>query len=91
VYRGTEYPSTLYQSEYFDKMVLDIHNRYDCINLVLRRGYGNHNEKERYQSLEESKQLDYQIEKILIENKIPYYSVEVNPHTVNTILKLINV
>lgn len=89
VYQGTKYPSTLYQSEYFDKLVLDIHNQYDCINIVLRRGDGNHNEKERYQSLEESKQLDYQIEKVLIENKIPYYAVDVNDKTVNNILKLL--
>jgi hypothetical protein len=89
VYKRTEYPSTLYQSEYFDKLVLDIHNRYDCINIVLRRGYGNHNEKERYQSLDESKELDYQIEKVLIENKISYYSVDVNDKSVNNILKLL--
>ena len=29
VYKGTSYPSTLYDSEHFDKLVIDIHNQYD--------------------------------------------------------------
>lgn len=90
VYKGNEYPATLY-GEYFDKMVLDIHNQYDCINIVLKRGDGVHNEKERYQSLDESKKLDDEIEKILIQNKIPYHLINVCDSSVNDILKLINV
>jgi len=50
VYNATEYPSTLYQSEYFDELVLDMHSKYDNINILLQRSEGNHNEKERYQS-----------------------------------------
>ena len=88
VYKGTEYPATLY-GESFDKMVLDIHNQYDTLNIVLKRTEGGFNEKERYQSLEESKELDFAIEKTLIENKIPYQSVDVNDDTVNTILKML--
>ena len=91
VYNGTEYPSTLYQSEYFDELVLDIHDKYDNINILLQRGEGNHNEKERYQSLEESKKLDFEIEKVLFENFIPYHSVEVNDDTVNNILKILGI
>ena len=89
VYQGTKYPSTLYQSEYFDKLVLDIHNQYDCINIVLRRGDGNHNEKERYQTLEESKELDRIIETSLITNKIPYYVVKVGDKAVRDIMRII--
>jgi len=89
VYKGTEYPSTLYQSEYFDELVLDIHSKYDNINILLQRSEGNHNEKERYQSLDESKKLDFEIEKVLFENFIPYHSVEVNDKTVNNILKIL--
>ena len=90
VYRGTEYPATLY-GESFDKMVLDIHNQYDSVNIVLRRGIGNHNEKERYQSLHESKELDFKIEETLIKNQIPYYAVDVDDNSVNNILKILNI
>ena len=90
VYKGTEYPATLY-GESFDKMVLDIHNQYDTLNIVLKRTEGGFNEKERYQSLEESKELDFAIEKTLIENKIPYQSVDVNDDTVKNILKILGI
>ena len=90
VYQGTSYPSTLYNSEHFDKLVLDIHNQYDSINILLERNDdGVHNDKERYQSLEESRKLDYEIEKVLLKNKIPYFSVDVNEQTVKNILKII--
>ena len=91
VYKGSEYPATLYQSEHFDKLVLDIHNQYDCINIVLRRGGGVHNDKERYQSLEESQKLDYEIEKVLVKNKIPYVSVDVDNNTVKNIMKILGI
>jgi len=90
VYQGTSYPSTLYNSKHFDKLVLDIHNQYDSINILLERSDdGVHNDKERYQSLEESRKLDYEIEKVLLKNKIPYFSVDVNEQTVKNILKII--
>jgi len=90
VYQGTSYPATLYNSEHFDKLVIDIHNQYDSINILLERSDdGVHNDKERYQSLEESRKLDYEIEKVLLKNKIPYFSVDVNEQTVKNILKII--
>jgi len=66
---------------------LDIHNQYDNINILLKRGEGNHNDKERYQSLEESKLLDAEIENTLIKYNIPYISVDVNNKTLKNILK----
>ena len=90
VYKGTEYPATLY-GESFDKMVLDIHNQYDTLNIVLKRTEGGFNEKERYQSLEESKELDLAIENTLIKNNIPYQSVEVGEDTVKNILKILGI
>lgn len=89
MYKGNEYPATLYESEHFDKLVLDIHNQYDCINIVLKRGEGNHNEKERYQTLEESQELDLAIERTLIKNNIPYHTIDVNDKTVKKIVKLL--
>ena len=87
-YKGTEYPSSLY-GESFDKMVLDTFNQYDNINIVLDRADGVHNNDERYQNLEESKELDGVIENSLIENNIPFHKIKVNDDTVDDIMKLV--
>lgn len=88
-YRSGEYPATLYNDS-FDKMVLDIHNQYDTLNIVLNRSEGIHNEKERYQNLKQSKDLDSAIENTLIQNNIPYTKVDVNDDTVNNILSILS-
>ena len=87
-YKGTDYPSNLY-GETFDTMVLDIFNQYDNINIVLERADGKHNDDERYQNLEESKELDKVIMNSLIDNNIPYHTIKVGENTVNDIIKLI--
>lgn len=87
-YKSNEYPATLY-GESFDKMVLDIYNRYDNINIVLKRSEGKHNNSERYQNLEESIELDTVIENSLKNNGLPYHTVNVDGRTVKNILKLI--
>jgi deoxyadenosine/deoxycytidine kinase len=87
-YKGTEYPSSLY-GESFDKMVLDTFNQYHNINIVLDRADGVHNNDERYQNLEESKELDVVIENSLIQNNIPFYKIKVNDDTVDAIMKLV--
>ena len=87
-YKSDQYPATLY-GESFDKMVLDIYNRYDNINIMLKRTEGNHNNSERYQNLNESVELDTVIEDSLINNDLPYHVVKVNGSTVKNILKLI--
>ena len=87
-YKGSEYPSSLY-GETFDKMVLDVFNQYDNINIVLKRADGNHNNEERYQNLEQSKELDGVIENSLIDNNIPYHTIQVGENSVDEIIKLI--
>jgi deoxyadenosine/deoxycytidine kinase len=87
-YKSNEYPATLY-GESFDKMVLDVHNQYDNINIVLNRTTGLHNEKERYQTLEQSMLLDIEIENTLIKHNLPYIKIDVNDDTVNQILSII--
>jgi hypothetical protein len=86
VYKSNQYPATLY-GDSFDKMVLDIYNQYENINILLDRGNGNHNESERYQNLEESRILDESIENALIQNNIQYYRIKVNGNTVKNIMK----
>jgi len=88
-YKGTTYPSSLYD-ETFDKMVLTIFNKYDNINILLKRAEGNHNNNERYQNLEESIELDKVIKASLDNNNIPYFEVQVGENTLNEILEIIN-
>jgi len=87
-YEGNEYPSSLY-GESFDRMILDIHSKYDNINIFLRRTSGIHNNKERYQNLEKSIELDYMIQSVLNTNHIHYTEVGVNEKTVQEILNLL--
>ena len=87
-YKGDNYPASLY-GKTFDTMVLDVFNQYDNINIVLKRAEGNHNNEERYQNLEQSKELDVVIENSLIDNNIPYHTIEVGENSVDEIIKLI--
>lgn len=87
-YKSTEYPATLY-GDTFDKMVLDIYNQYNNINIVLERSEGNHNNMERYQNLNESIDLDNTIERSLLDNNLPYHKVKVDGNTVKNIMKII--
>ena len=87
-YKSDQYPSTLY-GENFDKVVLDIYNQYENINIVLGRGNGKHNDNERYQNLTESIELDNVIEDTLKNNNLPYHKIKVNGKTVKNILEII--
>jgi deoxyadenosine/deoxycytidine kinase len=87
-YQDNEYPSNLYQ-ESFDNFIVELFKKYDSINILLKRTDGLHNNKERYQSLDESKGLDVKIESILNKWDIPYLEVEVGDDTVNRIVDLI--
>lgn len=87
-YNRLEYPSVLY-TELFDEMVLGIHNKYENLNILLKRGEGVHNEKERYQDLKKSIQLDYIIQQTLDTHHISYTEISVNETTLEKILELI--
>lgn len=87
--KESDYPSKLYK-ENFDKMILDIHNGYENINVLLKRSEGNHNEKERYHNLEQSKELDGIIENSLMLNRIDFHVVEVGNNALKDICQLIN-
>jgi hypothetical protein len=55
----------------------------------LERSDGNHNEKERYQTLNESLEIDRIIKGILDDNNIPYHIVKVGKNTVKEIMKIL--
>ena len=89
-YKATDYPASLYDDT-FDKMVLSVFNKYDNVNIFLKRTEGVHNNKERYHNLEESIELDDVIKKSLDANNIPYHTVEVGENTLDDILEIINI
>lgn len=88
-YYNTGYPAEFY-SDSFNQMIIDLHNKYDNLNILLERtDAGVHNDKERYQTLEESISIDTHTKKILDENNIPYHIVKVGKNTVREIIKLL--
>jgi deoxyadenosine/deoxycytidine kinase len=88
IYNGDSYPSTLYNDS-FEKLILDLHSKYNNINIFLKRNTSkfNHNPVERYQDLEESMKIDNKIKNILDNNNIPYTEINVGKKTVNKIIK----
>ena len=87
-YKSTQYPATLY-GETFDKLLLEIHNQYNNINIVLERGEGIHNNNERYQDLKQSVELDTVIEESLKRHELPYHKIKVDDDTLTNILNLL--
>ena len=87
-YDENAYPSVLY-NESFDKMILGIHSHYDNLNIVLKRGVGVYNNKERFQQLNSSLELDILIKNMLDIHSIPYVEIEVNDNTVTNIMNLL--
>mgnify|MGYP003312286977 FL=1 len=85
---GDVYPSNLY-GETFNKLLIEINNKYDNINILLDRTKGIHNDIERYQNLEESIELDGEIENTLIQHSLPYHKIKVDDQTVNNIIDLL--
>lgn len=82
------YPAEFY-GDSFHQMILELHNKYDNINILLERADGVHNDDERFQNYEESLLIDDLCKKILEENNIPYHTVKVGKNTVKEIIKLL--
>jgi nicotinamide riboside kinase len=82
------YPAEFYGQPFHD-LVVDLHKRYDNLNILLERTDGAHNEDERFQDYEESIAIDKLCKEILDKHDIPYYTIKVGKHTVKEILKLL--
>ena len=87
-YYTSGYPAEFYGQSFHD-MVVDLHKKYDNLNIMLKRTDGSHDEGERFQDLEESLAIDKLCIEKLEEHDIPYHEVIVDDKTVETILKLI--
>jgi len=84
---GNEYPASLY-NDYFDKMVIDVFNQYDNINLFLNRPEDFQDEG-RFQDYQQSLSFDNKIKSILDDNNFQYRSILVNEHTIEYIIKFV--
>jgi len=84
------YPASLY-GETFDKLIFEIHNTYDNLNIFLNRKNDLFEDVGRYHGNTESNIIDGQIIKLLDNNNINYYSLDVDDSCVKNILKLINI
>lgn len=82
------YPAEFY-GDSFNQMVVDLHHKYDSINILLERAEGVHNEEERFQNFEESLAIDKLCKQILEEQNIPFHTIKVGKNTVKDILKLL--
>ena len=85
---GSEYPTNLYGNT-FDKMVTDVFSKYDNINFFLNRNPESFQQSGRFQSFDESLEFDEKIRFILDNNGFPYYCLDVNEQTVETIVNFI--
>tara|TARA_B110000483_G_C17923745_1_gene437946 strand:+ start:103 stop:645 length:543 start_codon:yes stop_codon:yes gene_type:complete len=84
------YPAEFYGKSFHD-MVIDLHSRYDSINILLERGETVHNDDERFQKLEQSIEIDKLCKKILDDNGIAYHTIKVGAKTLKKIMKLLDV
>lgn len=80
-----------YSEKLFKNFVLDTYNRYDNLNIFLKRNIKEHPYQQygRSQTLEEAIEVDKSIKGILKEVKADYKSILVSKKTVKDIFKLI--
>jgi nicotinamide riboside kinase len=84
------YPAEFYGQPFHD-LVVDLHKKYDNLNILLERADGVHNDGERFQDKEESIAIDKLCKEILDKHDIPYHTIKVGKHTVKQILRLCNI
>ena len=82
------YPAEFY-GETFHNLVIDLHKKYDCINILLERGETVHNDDERFQDYQQSVEIDKLCKKVLDENGFDYHTIKVGNKTVKKIMKLL--
>ena len=84
------YPAEYYKQPFHD-LVVDLHNQYNSINILLERGNTVYNDKERFQDLKQSIEIDELCKTILNKHNIPYHTVKVDKRAVKQILRLCNI
>lgn len=75
-----EYPSYFYDHT-FDKFIIELFKKYNSLNIILTRDDSTYNENGRFQTLNESKEIDDEIKSHLTKNEINFIEFPVNNHT----------
>lgn len=75
-----EYPSVFYDDS-FDIFILNLFKKYNSLNIVLKRDDSTYNSNGRFQTLEQSKEIDNEITMKLINNDIQFVEFVVNENT----------
>ena len=75
-----EYPAMFYD-ESFDNFVVNLFKKYHSLNILLTRNDETYDENGRFQNLQESKEIDEDIKRKLIDNDIPFIEFNVNTNT----------
>jgi len=91
VYHGyytKDYPVEFY-GDTFHKFVVDLHKKYDNINILLDRAESDYQSEERFQDIDQSLELDRLIKESLIKYDEPFHTVKVGKNTVKEILKML--
>ena len=84
-----EYPAMFYD-ESFDNFVVNLFKKYNSLNILLTRNDETYDENGRFQNLQESKEIDEDIKKKLVDNDIPFVEFNVNTNTALDIFNYIN-
>jgi len=83
------YPASFYD-ESFDNFILGLFKRYNSLNILLKRDDSTYDENGRLQNLTQSKEIDEEIKKRLVDNDISFVEFAVGSNTVEDIFKYIN-
>ena len=73
----------------FDEFIVDLHQQYDSLNIVLERDPSMYQEDGRFQNLEESIEIDREIVSMLERYNVEYFKVPINNDTANIIISLL--
>lgn len=84
----SQYPAMFYDNT-FDDFILSLFKKYKSLNILLKRDDTTYNENGRFQDLQQSKEIDIEIRKKLLDNNIPFIEFTVNTNTPMEIFKYI--
>lgn len=83
-----QYPGMFYDNS-FDDFLMSLFKKYISLNIFLKRDDTSYNEKGRFQTLPESKDIDEKIKTKLIDHNIPFIEFDINNNTSTDIFNYI--
>lgn len=75
----------------FSKLVIDVYNTYNNLNIFIKRGNFDYESVGRNHTENESNVIEMEMENLLIENNIPYISLESDLSTDDIVTKIIDI